>query len=80
MDLPGPGIERGSLALQADSLPTELSGKPTEISERHTINEMASSFCIYFNTTCVIYIIETNTIKECEVLVFNEIQFKQPNY
>ena len=28
-DLPDPGIEPGSLALQADSLPTELSGKPT---------------------------------------------------
>ena len=26
-DLPGPGIEPGSPALQADSLPTELSGK-----------------------------------------------------
>ena len=28
VDLPGPGIELGSPALQADSLPTELSGKP----------------------------------------------------
>ena len=27
-DLPNPGIEQGSPALQADSLPTELSGKP----------------------------------------------------
>ena len=27
-DLPNPGIELGSPALQADSLPTELSGKP----------------------------------------------------
>ena len=27
-DLPNPGIKPGSLALQADSLPTELSGKP----------------------------------------------------
>ena len=27
-DLPDPGIEPGSPALQADSLPTELSGKP----------------------------------------------------
>ena len=26
-DLPNPGIEPGSLALQADSLPTELPGK-----------------------------------------------------
>ena len=28
-DLPDPGTEPGSPALQADSLPTELSGKPT---------------------------------------------------
>ena len=28
MDLPDPGIEPESPALQADSLPTELSGKP----------------------------------------------------
>ena len=28
MDLPDPGIEWGSPALQEDSLPTELSGKP----------------------------------------------------
>ena len=27
-DLPNPGIEQGSLALQADSLPTEPPGKP----------------------------------------------------
>ena len=28
MDLPHPGIKRGSLALQADSLPADPSGKP----------------------------------------------------
>ena len=28
-DLPDPGIEPGSPALQADSLPSEPSGKPT---------------------------------------------------
>ena len=28
MDLPDPGIELGSPALQVDSLPTDLSGKP----------------------------------------------------
>ena len=30
MDFSDPGIEPGSPALQADSLPTELSGKPNE--------------------------------------------------
>ena len=29
-DLPNPGIKPGSPALQADSLPTELSGKPRD--------------------------------------------------
>ena len=29
-DLPEPGIEPGSHALRADSLPPELPGKPTE--------------------------------------------------
>ena len=28
-DLPDPGIQQGSSAMQADSLPTELSGKKT---------------------------------------------------
>ena len=28
MDLSDPGVKQGSLALQADSLPTELSGNP----------------------------------------------------
>ena len=30
MDLPDPGIELGSSALQVDSLPVELPGKPRE--------------------------------------------------
>ena len=34
MDLPDPGIKAGSPALQADSLPTELSGKPILDGER----------------------------------------------
>ena len=35
MDLPDPGIELGSPALQADSLSTELSGKPQEKLGKH---------------------------------------------
>ena len=31
MDLPDPGIKPGSPALQADSLPAELLGKPQEM-------------------------------------------------
>ena len=32
-DFPNPGIKLGSLALQMDSLPTELSGKPIYINK-----------------------------------------------
>ena len=32
-DLTNPGIERWSPALQADSLPTELQGKPSEFTQ-----------------------------------------------
>ena len=47
MDLPDPGIELGSPALQADSLPTELSGKPQGVISRaiiwlHPEEEMAT--------------------------------------
>ena len=35
LDLPDPGIEPGSPALQEDSLPTELPGKPIFIAETH---------------------------------------------
>ena len=44
MDLPDPGIELGSPALQADSLPTELSGKP-EGDKKH-FEYIHVSFCI----------------------------------
>ena len=32
-DLPDPGIEPGSLALQTDSLPAELPGKPKKVND-----------------------------------------------
>ena len=35
MDLPNQGIEPGSPALQADSLPTELSGKISNLNFQH---------------------------------------------
>ena len=37
-DLPDPGIEPGSPALQADSLPAELPGKPHDITMYYTNN------------------------------------------
>ena len=39
--MPDPGIEPGSPALQADFLPTELSGKPTD---KHQIFLFADDF------------------------------------
>ena len=52
VDLPDPGIEPGSPALQADSLPTELLGKPVC---------MYACMCVYtyiythVHTTCSVY-------------------------
>ena len=43
-DLPDPGIEPGSPALQADSLPTELLGKPTICMETQNNSEIAMEF------------------------------------
>ena len=40
-DLPDPGIEPGSPALQADSLPTELPGKPTWVEKWVEVEERA---------------------------------------
>ena len=40
MDLPDPGIELRSLALQVDSLPTELSGKGTKVVSNYGIQAM----------------------------------------
>ena len=39
-DLPDPGIEPGSSALQADSLPSESPGKPSRanMKKRHTLH------------------------------------------
>ena len=47
MDLPDPGIEPGSPALQVDSLPTELSGKPVSKVMSLLFN-MLSMFVIAF--------------------------------
>ena len=44
-DLPDPGIEPGSLALQAESLPTELRGKSTYSIQ----GEFYSSFKLTFS-------------------------------
>ena len=41
MNLPYPGMEPGSPALQVDSLPTELSGKPIlSTSEVHLLTQL----------------------------------------
>ena len=45
-DLPDPGIEPRSPALQADSLPSESPGKPSEISQRQIL------YVIYFFFFC----------------------------
>ena len=48
MDLPNLGIELGSPALQADSLPTLLSGKPIHVNMRDDSFELKDySVCQY---------------------------------
>ena len=39
-DLPDPKIEPGSPVLQADSLPTELSGKPYGVIQKTTVRSL----------------------------------------
>ena len=39
-DLPNPGIEPGSPTLQADALPSEPPGKPTESKARATFKDL----------------------------------------
>ena len=45
MDLPNPGIELGSPALQVDSLPAELSGKPVLDEPATDIKEIKKAEC-----------------------------------
>ena len=42
-DLPNPGIEPGSPVLQADSLPTELPGKPAHFSNSYCLHQQFSN-------------------------------------
>ena len=57
MDLPDPGIELGSPALQVNSLPTELSGKPLSYDRKH----------------CRYYIYITNTSIKSKKIMYKEI-------
>ena len=51
MDLSDPGIEPGSPALQVDSLPTELSGKPGTVVEMN-LEDWPRNFCTCMLLTC----------------------------
>ena len=42
-DLPDPGIEQGSPALQGSSLPTEISGKPLKNKNKNEINRCSDN-------------------------------------
>ena len=48
-DLPNPGIEPGTPALQADSLPTELQGKPRFIKDFIKLRNLLMSFELVCN-------------------------------
>ena len=49
-DLPDPGIEPRSPALQADSLPSESPGKPSEVSQRQILYDIYFFFFVAENT------------------------------
>ena len=71
-DLPNPGIESRSPALQADSLPSELPGKPVCIINR--------AYCVHLHSvllvkTSLVFImwnryLSSNIINICQVLLF----------
>ena len=48
MGLPDPGIEPGCPALQADSLPPELSGKPLE-SKQDATSTVGTQYRLYID-------------------------------
>ena len=50
MDLPDPGTELGSPALQVDSLPTELSGKSMLSPHHEPITILISFTCVYLSS------------------------------
>ena len=50
-DLPNPGLEPGSPALQADSLPTELSGKPLDYKEIQPVHPKGNHSWIFTGRT-----------------------------
>ena len=50
-DLPNPGLEPGSPALQVDFLPTELSGKPGTVVEMN-LEDWPQNLCTCMLLTC----------------------------
>ena len=62
-DLPNPGIKPGSPALQVDSLPTELPGKPSEGTQEMERNQLKeetyrSFFCSVDQASLVAQLVE----------------------
>ena len=74
-DLPNPGIEPGSPALQADTLTSELPGKPKAVLGCNLKNDRMISVCFQgkpFNITVIqVYALKSNT-EEAEVERFYE--------
>ena len=70
MDLPNPGIEPGSPALQAYSLPSELSGKPKNTYKLHLLGKDLGKGVIKF-----IYLWESNTHPNSRSAHFSQFLF-----
>ena len=67
MDLPDPGIEPGSPALQADSLTTKLSGNPIVLN-KSLVNKFVKICFLFIN----LYKIRSYTINVVMVVDFPE--------
>ena len=66
-DLPNPGIESGSPVLQADSLVTELQGKPLDC--------LRPSLPIKWDSWCTFLCISIGTVLEVELQVKKKVCF-----
>ena len=65
-ELPDPGIKLGSPALQADSLPAELPGKP---SFQHTFKSVARFIPKYFLFFRLLSVVFFTSMSDCPFLV-----------
>ena len=77
-DLPNPGIELGSPALQADSLPSELPGKRYKLRSIHYSDFLSFYLFFFFNLfqdpLLYLVLMSPSTLRDSETfLVFDDL-------